>query len=181
VLLLGLFASDSIVGVYSFAAMLAEGFAQLPVVLRTNINPLLTQTYYDNGTSALQSTVQRVKKLSYIFLIPVGLIAILSTPLLNLFGFDQEFNQSWLVFAILMTGILLSAGYLPFQMIFNQVGQPGRQTLFLIMFFLTNVILNLLLIPYFGMYGSAVATALALALQIVYLKRLSFLWIGIRF
>jgi O-antigen/teichoic acid export membrane protein len=181
VLLLGLFASDNIVGVYSFAAMLAEGFAQLPVVLRTNINPILTQTYYDNGVSALESTMQRVKKLSYVFLIPVGLMAILSYPLLNLFGFDPEFNQSWTVFAILMMGILLSAGYLPFQMIFNQVGQPGRQTLFLIMFFLTNVILNLLFIPHFGMYGSAVATALALVFQIIYLKRLSFLWIGIRF
>jgi len=180
VLLLGLFASDKIVGVYSFAAMLAEGFSQLPVVIRTNINPILTQTYYDNGTSALQSTMQHVKKLSYLFLIPIGLMAILGYPLLNLFGFDPEFNQSWTVFAILMMGILLSAGYLPFQMIFNQVGQPGHQTLFLVMFFLTNVILNLLLIPFFGMYGSAAATALALIFQIVYLRKMSFSQIGIR-
>lgn len=179
VLLLGLFASDNIVGVYSFAAMLAEGFAQLPVVLRTNINPILTQTYYDNGVLALQATMQRVKKMSYVFLIPVGLMAILSFPLLNLFGFDPEFNQSWLVFSILMAGILLSAGYLPFQMIFNQIGQPGYQTLFLVMLFLTNVILNLLLIPFFGMYGSALATALALIFQIVYLKRLASSQIGI--
>ena len=181
VLLLGLFASDNIVGVYSFAAMLAEGFAQLPVVLRTNINPILTQTYYDNGASALQSTVQRVKKMSYRFFTPVGLMAILGYPLLNLLGFDPEFNQSWPIFAILITGILLSVGYLPFQMIFNQVGQPGRQTLFLTTFFLANVILNLLFIPLFGMYGSAVATALAYVLQIFYLKRLSILWIGLRF
>ncbi len=181
VLLLGLFASDSIVGIYSFAAMLAEGFAQLPVVLRTNINPILTQTYYDNGASALQSIVQRVRKMSYLFLTPAGLMAILGYPLLNLLGFDPEFNQSWPIFAILITGILLSVGYLPFQMIFNQVGQPGRQTLFLTAFFLTNIILNLLLIPYFGMYGSAIATALACVLQIVYLKKLSILWIGIRY
>jgi Na+-driven multidrug efflux pump len=66
-------------------------------------------------------------------------------------------------------------------MIFNQVGQPGHQTLFLTMFFLTNIILNLLLIPYFGMVGSAIATALACVLQIVYLKRLSILWIDIRY
>jgi len=180
VLLLGLFASDSVVGVYSFAAMLADGFAQLPVVLRTNINPVLTQTFHDNGTSALENVMRRGKRLSYFFMVPIGLVAILGYPMLNLLGFAPEFNQSWSVFAILMAGILFSAGYLPFQMIFNQVGQPGHQTLFLVMFFLTNVILNMLFIPLFGMYGSALATALAFMFQIFYLKRLAFSRIGIR-
>ena len=113
-------------------------------------------------------------------MVPIGLVAILGYPMLNLLGFAPEFNQSWSVFAILMAGILFSAGYLPFQMIFNQVGQPGHQTLFLVMFFLTNVILNMLFIPLFGMYGSALATALAFMFQIFYLKRLAFSRIGIR-
>jgi O-antigen/teichoic acid export membrane protein len=160
--------------------MLADGFTQLPVVLRTNINPILTQTFHDNGTAALENVVRRGKRLSYLFMIPIGLVAILGYPMLNFLGFAPEFNQSWLVFTILMIGILLSAGYLPFQMIFNQVGQPGRQTIFLTMFFLTNIILNLLFIPLFGMYGSALATALAFMFQIFYLKRLTFSRIGIR-
>ena len=43
VLILGLFTSDRVVGIYSFAAMLAGGLSQLPVVLRTNINPIITR------------------------------------------------------------------------------------------------------------------------------------------
>jgi O-antigen/teichoic acid export membrane protein len=43
VLVLGLFWSDHIVGIYSFAATLAEGVYQLLVVLRTNYNPMLVR------------------------------------------------------------------------------------------------------------------------------------------
>jgi O-antigen/teichoic acid export membrane protein len=180
ILLLGLFASDSVVGVYSFAAMLADGFTQLPEVFRTVINPVLTQTFYENGKLALEATVQRGKKWSYLVLIPVGLATILCYPFLIRLGFGSEFNRSWPIFTILMAGVLISAGYLPFQLVFNQVGQPGTQTLLLVLFFITNVTLNLLLIPLFGMYGSAIATALAFVLQVPYINRLGFYRIGIR-
>ena len=43
IVVLGLFVSDAIVGFYSFAIMFADGFYQILVVLRRNINPLITQ------------------------------------------------------------------------------------------------------------------------------------------
>ena len=43
ILMLGIFMSDRDVGLYSFSAMLAEGFYQLFVVLRNNINPHLVR------------------------------------------------------------------------------------------------------------------------------------------
>jgi O-antigen/teichoic acid export membrane protein len=181
VLFLGFFASDYLVGIYSFAAMLADGFAQLLVVLRTIINPVITQVFHEDGKLALQSIMRRGKKTVYLFFAPIGMIAILGYPALNLLGLDPAFNQSWLVFSILMVGVLLSAGYLPFQMIFNQTGHPWYQTVFLTLFFFTNVILNLIFIPIFGIYGSAIATALAFILQVFYLKKLLFLWIDIKF
>jgi O-antigen/teichoic acid export membrane protein len=181
VLILGIFTSDSVVGIYSFAAMLAEGFLQITVVLRTIINPLLTKTFHDNGELALEKIVNRGKRLSYFLIIPLGVGAILIYPLLRdfvHFGFD--FNNSWFVFAILISGIMLAGGYQPFQMIFNQVGQPSHQTLFILTFFLTNVLLNLLFIPFWGMFGSAFAIAITYLLQIIYIKKFSTRWIGIR-
>ena len=40
ILVLGYFHGDTLVGVYSFAAILAEGFSQLPMVVRRSIDPL---------------------------------------------------------------------------------------------------------------------------------------------
>ncbi|MEO8210818.1 MAG: polysaccharide biosynthesis C-terminal domain-containing protein, partial [bacterium] len=69
-----------------------------------------------------------------------------------------------------ISGIIASGGYLPFQLIFNQLGFPGLQSFFLFAYVMTNLILNIILVPLWGMYGSAIATALALLLQIFYLK-----------
>ncbi len=181
VLLLGFFATDRLVGIYSFAAMLADGFAQLLIVLRTILNPILTQVLHAEGKLALENTMKRGKKISYFFFVPIGVVAILCYPLISFFGLEPAFEQSWIIFSILMLGILISAGYLPFQMVFNQTGYPWRQTVFLSLFFVTNVILNLILIPIFGIYGSAIATALAFILQIFYLKAFLSLWIDIKF
>ncbi len=49
----------------------------------------------------------------------------------------------------------------PFLMLFSQLGRPGTQTLFIAGVFLSNVLLNLALIPWLGLYGAALATALS--------------------
>ncbi len=174
VLMLGVFVSDKIVGIYSFAAMLADGFNQLPIVFRSNVNPVITRYRFSKNIEELEAAIKKGKRLAYKFLIPLGVAATIFYPLiLHIFRFQAEFSilfNSWGIFAILMAGTLLSAGYLPFQMMLNQVGHPGYHTIFLFLVFTTNIVLNLILISIFGMYGAAVATALAISSQIIYLK-----------
>ncbi|MFZ5516781.1 MAG: oligosaccharide flippase family protein [Candidatus Zhuqueibacterota bacterium] len=174
VLMLGVFASDKIVGIYSFAAILADGFNQLPIIIRTNVNPIITRYRFSKSIAELENAISRGKKLTYKFLIPIGILALLSYPLiLYIFRFRTEFSilfNSWGIFSILIAGCMISAGYLPFQMILSQIGCPGKHTKYLTLFFLTNLILNVILISILGMYGAAVATALAFISQVFYLK-----------
>lgn len=180
VLMLGIFVSDRIVGVYSFAAMLADGFYQLPVVLRTNFTPLIAGYKVGRDTEGLEKDLNQVKILFYKFLVPIGIGSIFCFPLIiMIFNFTAEFAAGWAIFAILIGGILLAAGYLPFQLLFNQLGHPGHQTLFLSLIFITNVCLNAALIPIFGIYGAAMATATACASQVFYLKSLAYKTAGI--
>ena len=67
----------------------------------------------------------------------------------------------WAIYAILALGIAASSGHQPFLMLFSQLGRPGTQTLFIAGVFLSNVLLNLALIPWLGLYGAALATALS--------------------
>lgn len=180
ILILGIFATDQVVGVYSFAAMLVEGFSQLPAVVRANVNPLISQSYFNQGAKGLQSLTRKGKRLGYLFLAPIGLIAVLGYPLLFLLIPKQEIQASWLIFAILMAGSIASMGYQPFLTLLNQTGFPGRQTLLFAWIFSTNVILNVILASSFGMIGSAIATSIILVLQAVYLIIITYRTMGVK-
>lgn len=163
VLLLGYFSTDSVVGIYSFAAMLAEGFFQLPFILRTNFNPLLVQFISTGKLVELEAFAKKGKWASYKIMAAVSVPAVVLYPLgirlLSFLGMKGAVVEAWPVFAILMAGILLSAGYLPFGTILQQAGRPGLNTLTIAGGFFFNVLGNILLIPVWLSDGAALAVS----------------------
>ncbi|NQU82924.1 MAG: oligosaccharide flippase family protein [Parcubacteria group bacterium] len=172
VLMLGFFTGDSIVGIYSLAAILAEGLLQLTVAFRANVNPILSKLYFEKGANELKKIIKQGIKMCYPVMAGVGTLAIIAYPLLiRLFlGADNVFMLSWPVFFILTLGIMASAGYMPFSMLLNQTGFPGSQTTLRALVLLTNIILNLALIPILGMYGAAIATSFSFVVLMGFLK-----------
>ena len=95
-------------------------------------------------------------------------------PIIVRFLFSKELaNESWPVFLILSLGVGISAGYIPFTNLLQQSGLPGRQSILLVGMTITNISLNILLIPIFGIKGAALATAISWASLIYYLRQLS--------
>jgi O-antigen/teichoic acid export membrane protein len=172
VIILGIFASDSIVGIYSFAAMLVEGFNQLPAVIRANVNPILTQTYFRQGTPALQKLTTKGKRLAYLFLAPISLVVIGCFPIFYLINPSPDIQESWGIFAIMMLGNTVSIGYQPFLTMLNQTGFPAMQTALFACIFTTTVALTFLLAAAFSNLGTAIATAISMAMQAVFLMLL---------
>ena len=173
VIMLGVFMSDSAVGIYSFAAMLAEGIAQLPVILQTNLNPILTRITMEKRFDDLKATVEKTFKVAFWGMLIVSVLALACYPLITtwLVGADK-LAGSWVIFAILLTGIIAAAGYTPFVMILTQAGYPGYFTLFLILVVGTNIVLNYILIPLIGLHGAALATMTTFIASVFYLKLL---------
>lgn len=171
VLILGYFTTDQTVGIYSFASMLAEGFYQLIVALKVNINPILANIFSHHKISELKKTILTGIRLTYSVTAVLGILGILLYPLfVRLLVPGQDFMLSWHVFIILMVGIILCSGYLPFQMLFVQTGLPLYYTYLITITFVSNVILNLILVPRIGMNGSALATSLAILISVLFLK-----------
>ena len=172
-LMLGLFTSDAIVGIYSLAAMFVEGFNQIVYVLRININPLLTQMYFSQREKLTQF-LHRGIKMSYIFIAILAVVACSVYPLVAKYlAGGGDFMKSWPLFCILMVGVGLSGGYLPFLQLLNQAGRPWHYSMLLAMTVVSNIILCAILIPFWDMYGAAAATATATVLGVMYLKYLS--------
>lgn len=174
VFLLGLFTTDAAVGLYSFAATIAEGVLQLPMLFRNNINPVLSRAWHAGGAALLSKVILRNRRVFFRLLAPLILLSIVLFPVaLWVFGMEQDRWTIWGVYAILALGIAGTSGYQAFQMLFGQVGRPGTQTVFIAGCFLCNVVFNLLLIPWLGVYGSALGTALAYLTMVVLLRTLA--------
>jgi O-antigen/teichoic acid export membrane protein len=160
-LMLGYFATDAVVGVYSFAAILAEGLFQFLVVLRNNYSPLVVRYLAAKDRDALKRIVHGGKLVTYAAMLVIAAVALGAYPVVCSFGGLGKFMSGWPLFATLMAGIVLVAGYMPFANILMLAGRPATHTLMTVAVVLFNIAANALLIPILSSQGAATATALA--------------------
>ena len=165
ILLLGLFVSDSEVGIYSFAALFIEGFLQLPTIIRNNINPILASKYNNNKQGEFVTFLKSVIRNSYMIFVPLGVLGILAFPLTGLIKSDLNIQITWLYFVIMIAGVILASGFLPLLMTFNQAGKPGLQSLVLLSTTIVMVISILIFTRLFGTLGTAIGVGLTYIIQ----------------
>ena len=109
---------------------------------------------------------RKVRRVFFPLMAALGALAVLLYPvLLRILGFGQAFHSSWLIFGILMAGIVANSRVRPFLGILLQSGRPGMHTLLVGGVVLTNFLLNLVLIPLIGAPGAAAATACAFLVE----------------
>tara|TARA_R110001592_G_scaffold140281_7_gene361197 strand:+ start:1380 stop:2645 length:1266 start_codon:yes stop_codon:yes gene_type:complete len=172
VVMLGIFLNDSMVGIYSFVLAVAEGILQIPVVFRNNINPIITKaSVMDNVSNKLSVILKQNIKTFYKYIGGIALITIVLYPVgLLILSIDNNFWTYYILYSILALGIILSSGYLPLNMIFNQLKQPKIQSKFFFLIFIINVLANAIFINLIGLYGAAIGTALSYIAHIILIK-----------
>ncbi|MEO7081486.1 MAG: oligosaccharide flippase family protein [Flavobacteriales bacterium] len=180
VIMLGFYTTDAMVGLYSFAATVAEGVLQLPVIFRNTINPVLSRTWHRGGAELLNAVVRRNRRVFFRILAPIVLVTIPLFPVgLWVLGMKEQPMMVWSVYAILALGIALTAGYQPFLMLFGQLGHDGRQTGLIAGIVMGNVVLNFILIPPLGIHGAALATALSFVVMVILLRKMAHAKFGV--
>jgi len=172
VLMLGLLTTERTVGIYSMAALTAEGLAMLAFAVRDNVNPILTQYLSQGKRERLRELLRRGVRLFSVFMAAAGLAAAAVYPgFIRVLVGDPSFLESWQPFVVILVGLTLASGFLPFNMILVQAGRPALHTLLKAAILATAIALNAALIPLFHMMGAAAATSLlyvAAALYLVY-------------
>ena len=180
VAMLSYFASDRDIGIYAFASLFAEGVFQLPVVLRTVAYPTIVQLAARADRAGVARMARRLAVASGALAIGAAVTVAFAYPYIAA-RFDAGFvTPGWSVLLVLLTGMTLYAFVVPFDQLLLQSGQPGRQSALMATYVGANVILNLLLIPRFGLLGAAVATAISLVLAGILLLVASRVWLGYR-
>jgi O-antigen/teichoic acid export membrane protein len=160
IILLGIFLSDQQVGIYSFAAMLADGVYHLLAMVRVNFNPLIVAAMRDKSWVELQRLLGVTKRYMPI---ATGLLAIIL--LLSLYSISEFFLPSKGLAAglpsmlILLVGITIISPFVPFDNLLLNSGFPALQTVQQVVVFFANAGLNVLLVPVLGIEGAAIGTA----------------------
>lgn len=160
VLMVGYFMNDRAVGIYSFAAMLVDGFIHLIAVLRNNFNPLLVRLVASNDRDGLRRLVGRSAAVVYPAALGVALaVGAGFWVLTELLAPGRGLQDGWAVLVILLGGVWLCAGLLPFDNLLLQAGYPGHQTLQQLVAICANVAASALLVPLLGIEGAALSGA----------------------
>ncbi len=180
VLILGYFLTGWHVGIYSFAAVIVEGMMMIPYVLKQNMDPILAKVLIQKKTADVESMIRKGRRWATLGMLGLSGLAVMLFPLLVRFIVRKtDFMYGWPVFCILLAGTVVQSGVVPFSGILVQGGAPGLQTLLLVTVTLSNIILNIIFVYFFGIIGAAIATALSLLLFVVYFRILAFRALGI--
>ena len=170
VLMLGLFLDDGKVGVYSFAAFVAEGVYQVLVVLQNNYNPILAEHISAGRLRELEPIVHKGRRVTYALFTVVALLAFGGFPVLLQVLERPEFAAGWIPFGLILAGMLFASGYMPFAQTLLMANRPGWHTLMMSSVVLVNVFGNAALIPVLGLEGAAAATGMCLVCATLVLR-----------
>ena len=163
VLTLGLLVEQDLVGVYGYALAFAEGHQQIAVVFRNQFNPRIAGYLVRRDRFGLKALFRNGGRTCLNALLVTALMGVVGLPLvLMMQPKGDEFASAPMIFAIIATGTVLGGRWLPFSMIQLQGGRPGAYSRLVFNVLIINVLANLTLIPFLGIFGAAIGTSISL-------------------
>jgi O-antigen/teichoic acid export membrane protein len=178
VLFLGIFYDPATVGIYNAAARTAGMMSFIVYAVAALAAPQFAALHAERMTTEIKRLKARV--VHWVFwpsLLLAGFLLITGRYVLGLFG--AEFVAGYAALAILLVGYLATAATGVAGQLLNMTGHQVAVAVALGSAAILNVILNLALIPGFGVIGAAAATAFsmtafAIGLAVITKRRLGF-------
>jgi O-antigen/teichoic acid export membrane protein len=174
VLMLSLFVSLADVGHYAVAQTLAELVAYLGIAFQISVLPILARSEGGTAAESTSSTAVRHHGLLAFVLVLANLVF---APLVLLFGYGAAFRPALVPLFVLIPGMwFMGTGSLVVGDLRGR-GRPGVASAVKGTAALVTIVLDLILIPPFGVLGAAIASTLAYAsfgvVSLVVLSRIS--------
>ena len=155
-ILLSKLAGDHAVGLYSVPYKIAYAFQFIPFALAAALYPRFSECF-----------VHDKKRLSFLFERGIKYLLIVSLPIvvgINVLSYDivvtfftKSYIDSILPLQILMIGVVFAYLNIAIGSLLNACSRQGTQTTFVGIVMVINIIMNVLLIPKFGVVGAAIS------------------------
>ncbi len=103
-----------------------------------------------------------------------GVLSIALYPLVvKLFANPGYLIDSWIIFSVIVIGVVINSGYGAMQGLIMQGNRPGLYTFFIFALVIGDALMNLIAIPTMGIIGAGLVTMVTYILSMVYLIRIS--------
>jgi len=161
---LGYFASTTVVGVYNVVYPLAQLLTVVLSAFGFMVMPVISSLDAGDSVGEMRRTYQLSSKWILLATLPVFLVVVLFPEMVIRVTFGAEYDGGALALSVLAVGFFTHAVVGPNG---NTLTSVGRTRLIMydnIAVAATNVTLNLLLIPEYGLLGAAVATSVSYGL-----------------
>lgn len=163
IILLGKFTDFVTVAYYAVAVKLATATALALQSVNVIIAPKIAEVFVRKDISELKKIIKNSTRLIFILSIPALIIlGLFASFFLNFFGSEYVAAKSALL--ILLAGQFFNTLCGPVGIYMNMTGRQGKLQQILLVGFITNLLLNWILIPKYGMIGAATATAISMVL-----------------
>ncbi|MGA8882249.1 MAG: polysaccharide biosynthesis C-terminal domain-containing protein [Acinetobacter sp.] len=159
--ILGFFTSPILVGIYTVGLQLVEKLWLPSQAVSTIFLPKLTHSLNDSSAKDLAKATIDIARLTFIFTVLMGVILSFFLPMIINLLFGIEYENSVIVALLLLPGIL---AWTPSRILANDLAARGLANINLTnacWVLVINIILSIILIPYFGIKGAAIATSIA--------------------
>ena len=179
IIMLGLFKTPDMVGVYRVAVQCALVVALGLDIVNMVVAPVMARLYTAGDMTRLQSLTRLSARLALAGAVPVaGLYYFLGENILGRV-FGPEFVPGLTALFILSLGKMINAAAGALVVLLNMTGKESSVVRGFMLSGGLNVVLNYLLIPRWGMEGAATATAISLLAWTLYLGRCAARQLGI--
>ncbi|MFB0564480.1 MAG: flippase [Candidatus Aminicenantaceae bacterium] len=163
IIILGYFLTAKDVGYYSIAVTLSNFFLLVPRAILRITYPATSEYWSQKNHQKLQKMIEKSVKYSACILIPAGLGAAFFCNEIISTLFGKEFIYAALPFYVLLIARVINGSIeLPIGGSLSGIGRPDLPLKIDIVSAVTNIGLNIILIPHYGILGAAIATAISL-------------------
>ena len=178
VMLVGSFLGADSTGLYFAGVKVAALLSLIPFAVGAAWGPRYSALWSQGDQKGLERmTLEVVHGTFWPTLFGALMLMLLGGFILRLFG--AEFEAAYSVLVILLIGLLIRSSTGAMDRILALTGQQNRVAVVLGLTLILNIILNISLIPFYGVEGAALATSISLAVQAIGIYVISKKYLGV--
>lgn len=162
--ILGMFAPTETVGIYGIASKLVILVYFPMVAFGTVIPSLISSIHLSGNLRQLRRMVRESTRWILSIAMPIIIILLLEGKYILRYAYGSEFEAGYMVLVILTIGQMIKAGSGMVGILFQMTGEHKVYMKITIIFGILNIIMNIFLVPVYGMLGAAAATAFCLSM-----------------
>ncbi len=174
ILMLGIFETSENVGIYRIVTQIASLNTIFVIAFGTVIGPKISKLFSENKKEELRQTIANASKLIFFVTLPIlVLILIFSNEILSFFGANYLNGLNSLLLLSISQFLFALTGFV--DLIMNMTNNQKAFGKITIACAILNLLLNLALIPKYGIFGAAMATSFSMVftnlLAVIYIKK----------